>query len=261
MNQTVYICIVSHHHDELVMDNIKDFPKEIGKFNIKLYIIDNVNSDKLENFCKSQSVLYYADEETRGYGANINKVFSMCAPEDDDVFIVCNPDVILDPKQLDNIVEAFSKEKCDVMGVKVYLDKDFKRVSSSNRNFPCILDFFVSFFLKKRLYLNNPDVYAHPDWISGAFMVIRPDSFRKLSGFDENFFLYCEDIDICYRAKQMGMDIVYDPSLHIVHESQLASQSMFSTSFVSHFRSVFRYLTTHKITCLLGKGDINDAKK
>ena len=253
MNQSVYICIVSHHHDELIMDNIKDFPKKIGRYNIKLYIIDNVNSEKLENFSKYQSILYYADEETRGYGANINKVFSLCSPEDDDVFIVCNPDVILDPIQLRGILETFSQEQCDIKGVKVYLDKEFDRVSSSNRNYPCILDFFISFVFKKKLYHNSPDVYAHPDWISGGFMVIRPGSFRKLGGFDEKFFMYCEDIDICYRAKQMDMDIVYDPSLHIVHESRMASQNIFSTSFLYHLRSVFRYLVKHKITCLFSK--------
>ncbi len=254
MKRDVYIAIVSHNHQELIIDSFNQFPKEIGAYNIHISIIDNANSKKLEEFSRSNNYFYYADEQTRGYGANLNKLYNMLSLKDEDIFIVCNPDMILDPIQIEKILDRSIKERADIYGVKIYTRRDFSKVSSSNRSFPCLLDFFASMILKKRLYMHDPEVYSNPDWISGAFMVIRSDSYRKLEGFDERYFLYCEDIDICYRAKKSGMKIVYNPEFYVVHESQLASRELFSKTFLIHLKSIFRYLITHRVKCVIGSG-------
>jgi len=254
LKKDVYIAIVSHNHQDLIIDAFASFPKNIGNYTLHLSIIDNINSQKLKTFSKEEDIVYYADNKQRGYGANLNKLFDLLSPKDEDIFIVCNPDIILNPIQLEKILDKTIEEDADIYGVKVYTRRDFSKVSSSNRSFPCIFDFFSSIVLKKRPYIHNPEVYANPDWISGAFMVIKSSSYKKLKGFDERYFLYCEDIDICYRAKKEKMKIVYNPEFYIIHESQLASRTIFSKTFLVHLRSIFRYLITHRITCILGTG-------
>ena len=57
----------------------------------------------------------------------------------------------------------------------------------------------------------------HPDYVSGCALMIHADIFRRINGFDENFFLYNEDVDLCKRITDIGKTITYQPSAKIVH--------------------------------------------
>ncbi len=249
----VFIGIVSHGHDNIIENNFTKFPKIIGKYKINIGIIDNINSENLKNFCQREGIFYYADTKNRGYGENVNKIFSLLNPKDDDIFIVCNPDILIPIDQLEKALLFFEEKNPDILALKVYRDKNLASVSSQNRRFPCILDFIYSFLTSKRPYMKNPDVQAEPDWISGAFMIWKSSSFRKIKGFDESYFMYCEDIDICYRAKKVGMKIIYNPNFYIIHESQLESRNLLSRQFFWHVNSVLKFIIKNKIFCLKGE--------
>jgi GT2 family glycosyltransferase len=79
--------------------------------------------------------------------------------------------------------------------------------------------------------------------VSGAFMVIPRSVFLSVGGFDTNFFLYCEDEDLCRRIKHKGFDIVFDPSFEVIHkvEGSRATQT-FSKGQLERFRSNIYYL-------------------
>ncbi len=55
------------------------------------------------------------------------------------------------------------------------------------------------------------------DWVSGAAMVVRKSVFTQIGGFDENFFMYFEDIDLCWRAKQRGWQVAVYPKISLIH--------------------------------------------
>jgi len=63
------------------------------------------------------------------------------------------------------------------------------------------------------------------DWISGGAMLIRRDVFEKMGGFDEKFFMYFEDVDLCLRAKEQGVKIAVNPKARIFHESGKSFES------------------------------------
>ncbi len=66
-----------------------------------------------------------------------------------------------------------------------------------------------------------PDAYdrvAHPEWVSGACLLARRDVLEDLGGFDEGFFLYCEDMDLCARARAGGHRVRFEPSV-VAHHS------------------------------------------
>jgi len=63
------------------------------------------------------------------------------------------------------------------------------------------------------------------DWISGGAMLVRRDIFEKTGGFDENFFMYFEDVDLCLRAKKLGAKIAINPKARIFHESGQSFES------------------------------------
>lgn len=66
------------------------------------------------------------------------------------------------------------------------------------------------------LFLGDNDLYA-VDWVSGAAMVVRKNVFDQIGGFDENFFMYFEDIDLCWRAKQYGWQVAVCPKVFLIH--------------------------------------------
>jgi GT2 family glycosyltransferase len=73
-------------------------------------------------------------------------------------------------------------------------------------------------------------------WVTGCCLLVRRNCFRQLGGFDENFFLYYEDVDLCLRARERGWSVWYEPSLHAVHHRPLHSRAV-----PPHMRVVTRH--------------------
>jgi N-acetylglucosaminyl-diphospho-decaprenol L-rhamnosyltransferase len=83
------------------------------------------------------------------------------------------------------------------------------------------------------------------DWVSGACMMIRRSAFDQVGGFDEGFFLYWEDADLCRRLRTSGYRTFYIPQATAVHEGSRASRHAVKRSIVAFHRSAFRYYWKH----------------
>ena len=170
-----------------------------------------------------------------------------------DIFIVCNPDVILEEEQLFSMLKNFIIKKREFSNVTCYYDREKKILSNPDRHFPCFLNFVFSIAFQKRFHYGTNTNVINPEWISGEFFLITANTYKKLNGFDDDYFMYVEDIDLCYRAKKLGITIFHDKEFYIIHETQMASRNLLSSSFKMHLSSVFRYLVKNKIFCLLKK--------
>ncbi len=242
LDRKVYISVVSHAQEDMIIENFNNFPKTLGSFKINLSIIDNTNSHKLKDFCSKSTLFYYSDEKTRGFGENNNKMFSLLNPKDDDIFIVCNPDVIIQKEQLEGLVCNFTKSDYDISTVKTYFDKETNYIDNPDKYFPGFFNFAYSLATDKRLHYGDNKNVKNPQWISGAFMVFNPLSYRKLNGFDESYFMYCEDIDLCFRAYKQKMKLGYDGSFYIEHNTQMQSRALFSDSMQWHIKSAVKFI-------------------
>jgi GT2 family glycosyltransferase len=116
-------------------------------------------------------------------------------------------------------------------------------VEDSVRKFPSL-----GMLLLKLLGLSKNDYKItlgmpnfEPDWLAGMFMVFRSKTYIKLNGFDESYFLYYEDVDICRRAYKLGLKIVCCPQVSVVHHAQRASRHNFR-HMRWHLGSMLRYL-------------------
>lgn len=84
-----------------------------------------------------------------------------------------------------------------------------------------------------------------PDYVSGCAMMVRADVFRAAGGFDENFFLYHEDVDLCKRIRGMGHPVMYVPSSRILHEKNRSADRARDRVRVEYRKSQIYYYRKH----------------
>ena len=85
-----------------------------------------------------------------------------------------------------------------------------------------------------------------PDWAAGMFMLFRSDAFRRVNGFDENYHLYYEDVDICARLRAAGLCVVVDPRAQVVHfGGRRSHREMRYLRW--HLASMMRFFSRHLI--------------
>ena len=251
MDKTLYISVVSHGQEEMIMENFSSLASQAGEWHVQLCLIDNTGSDVLRHFAAQHGYLYHYDGVQRGFGANHNLAFSLCSPSDEDIFIVCNPDIILDNGQLAAMVPGLLQSGGDIGNVRCYYNKEKTILSNPDRHFPCLFNFVFSIALGKRFHYGSDYEVVSPEWISGEFMMVRPRAYRMIGGYDEDYFMYVEDVDFCYRARQAGLVIRHDSNHFVIHETQMASRSVVSKSFRMHLKSVMTFLRKHRRFCLL----------
>lgn len=80
------------------------------------------------------------------------------------------------------------------------------------------------------------------DWMYGACLIIRRTALDTIGMFDEGFFYLYEDIDLCFRAKKLGMKVLYIPHAEVIHYLERERKSIFHRRITTHIRSIIRYL-------------------
>lgn len=99
-----------------------------------------------------------------------------------------------------------------------------------------------------RRYLASPEdlrAEREAEWVSGACLFIRRRTFEQTGGFDERFFLYMEDVDLCLRTRRAGWKIFFVPQAVILHRLGSASAQRKTRCIVEHHRSIWRYYAKH----------------
>lgn len=91
----------------------------------------------------------------------------------------------------------------------------------------------------------DPNAIHSADWISGACFLHRRAVADELGGLDDRFFMYCEDVDFCLRAKQSGWSVCYHPAARVLHHIDVSGRQVPYRSMVERHRSMWRYYAKH----------------
>jgi GT2 family glycosyltransferase len=83
------------------------------------------------------------------------------------------------------------------------------------------------------------------DWVSGAALMIRREALNQTQGFDEGFYMYCEDVDLCYRAHELGWRVVYYPDAVIYHIIGRSTDKVPTRMTYAFHRSMYRFYKKH----------------
>jgi N-acetylglucosaminyl-diphospho-decaprenol L-rhamnosyltransferase len=84
----------------------------------------------------------------------------------------------------------------------------------------------------------------YPDWVAGMFMLLKSSTYENLEGFDEKYFLYYEDIDLCLRSWRAKSSVIVSKNVSIVHKAQRDSHANLGF-FILHLKSMCRFFVKH----------------
>lgn len=243
-----YISIVSHGNDDDIINNSN--LKEINQLDTVTVIIrDNLSSTRLKRYCLENHFEYNASDAILGFGANNNinfKVASNLGMSKTDWFVLFNPDLNISAVMFVNLLNSLGNYSSQLFAINLYFDDKFSNMEYSLRKFPTFLSFFN--ILKGKSFTEAYDKAnltdgSLVDWAAASFLVFQTELYEKLNGFDESYFMYFEDVDLCYRANKFyNQHVVYLKNIKAIHEGGYKNRKIFSKHFRWYFSSLMRFL-------------------
>lgn len=237
---TITVSLVSHGHAALVGQVLGDLAgmPEISKVVITVNIPD---ADIAVPDAFTGRVEKIVNAVPRGFGANHNAAFGHC---DSEYFCVLNPDIRMLNNPFPALLNALGHTKATFVAPLIV--NPAGGVEDSARLYPTPWNLLlrVGGFNEGRFIIDANARHVRPDWIAGMFMLFRAEAYRTIGGFDEGYFLYCEDIDICARLRRSGADFVLCPATTVVHDARRTSHRNLRYLGM-HVKSLLRFFIRH----------------
>lgn len=211
----------SHNNLQRLLDCVMRSPID------KLYIVDNSPNDELREFIKDQPHTHYIHSLNLGYGSGHNVAIKKAIQEGSTYHVVLNPDIFWDGKVIESLLKYMdSTPDCGLVMPKVIYPNGETQYLC--KLLPSPLDSIVRRFIPWKPYQAKRDYHYELRWtgydkimeipsLSGCFMFIRVSILKEVGGFDERFFMYAEDLDLCRRIGEISKTIFY-PRVQVVHE-------------------------------------------
>jgi GT2 family glycosyltransferase len=207
----ITVSIVSHGQLELVQPLLEQLDRYSHATVDKVVLTINVpEPDRIAPALWRFPVERIVNSERKGFGANHNQAFARCATP---WFLVLNPDIRFDSDVLAPLVAQAATDS-GLLAPRIL--EPGKPVPEQHRAIITPLE-IVS---RKRAGYVQP---TEPAWIPGLFMLFRSDAYARIGGFNERFFMYGEDFDVCARLRLAGWKLQIAESLQARHDAQRAS--------------------------------------
>ncbi|WP_044747184.1 glycosyltransferase family 2 protein [Bacillus alveayuensis] len=246
---TIRISIVTYNSQHLFR-SLDHLLESIDDRKVVISIFDNNSSEAYKQKLKEYAdrVEIYYNDSNIGFGAGHNKNL-LSAKEK--YFLIFNPDILTDQHTINVMEKQMNNDKSiALMAPKVLYENGENQYLV--RNDISLFDFalrwqpfeLVKKIFKKRMEQfenrNLPeDCMTEVKHVSGCFMFIRGDVFKKINGFDDKFFMYFEDYDLSLRVGKLGK-VVYNPFVTVVHFWERGSHKNFRL-FKIFIKSMIRY--------------------
>lgn len=216
--RSVTVSVVSHEHGDVVLPLLEDMASWAASDVAEVIITLNVPESKLIKKVHAQQwpfkVVITSNTEPLGYGANHNQAFALCATP---FFCIVNPDIRFSQNPFPALIDTLKVPGTGCAYPLQYAGQGMPRDLA--REIP------APFSLLRRYFVSGDRERVQPrDWINGAFMLFHSAVFAQLGGFDQRFFMYCEDVDICLRLQQKGLRLALASRAQVEHQGAHASR-------------------------------------
>ncbi|OGU80195.1 MAG: glycosyl transferase [Ignavibacteria bacterium RBG_16_35_7] len=222
------IIIVNYNVKEFLQNLIHSLQKAVSKINHEIIVVDNASDDGSVEFIREKfpHINLIVNKTNLGFSKANNIALKASKGK---FILLINPDTIVSENTITKMVEFLNVHpNAGLAGCKI-LNPDGSLQLACRRSFPgpwtsfCKVTGLSTLFPKSKLFARynltylDEDSTHEVDAISGSFMMMKREVYEKVGGFDEQFFMYGEDLDLCYRVQQSGYKVYYYPGIQIIH--------------------------------------------
>ena len=260
------ISIVNYNTKNLLRGCLNSIYKIKGKIEFEVIVVDNTSSDGSVELIEREfpRVKLIKNRQNLGFAKANNQAIKQSKGR---YILLCNPDIVIKSNSLDKMIEFMETHRSvGALGCKI-LNPD-KTIQTSNNSFPNLFTAFLHIFqLKKivpssrirerigrrwrvlpgttlreyfRVYWDSNRV-REVEWATGACLLVRKETVEEVGLLDENFFMYYEDADWCYRMRKKGWKTFYFPLFEAFHYVGKSTDKFNSKSFIERYKSMYHY--------------------
>ncbi|HEY6509993.1 MAG TPA: glycosyltransferase family 2 protein [Vicinamibacterales bacterium] len=257
MTPAVTAIIVNYNAGAELRRALQSITDDLGERPWDAVVVDNASVDGSAEIVQAfPHAMLVRNAQNVGFGCGVNKALALArAP----MVLIMNPDCRLEPGAVASLAAELERHPgCAIVGPRI-LDPDGTEQGSA-RGDPDMLTGIFGRSTRLRRWLPGLGVSARNvvlagtiregeslavDWLSGACMLAWTDGLRSVGGFDERYFLYWEDADLCRRLRNAGSHVRYVPSAIAVHRVGHSSRTAPASSIKSFHAGAYLYYATH----------------
>lgn len=255
MAVTTTIIIVNYNAGAALERTLESLLPDAGP-DTEIVVVDNASADesisRLEKFGAAVRVI--ANAENVGFARAVNQGLAATSGR---YALLLNPDVVVAPGAV-AALERFMDERADagVAGGRV-LEADGRLQLACRRGIPTPWVAFCRFsglgrlfpgsrlFARYNMTFLDPAQPARVDAVSGSFMMIRREVVERIGPLDEDYFMYAEDIDFCYRAGLAGWAVYYNPEAVITHAKGVCAETNRARAAYEFYNTMWTFHKKH----------------
>ncbi|MFV0447975.1 MAG: glycosyltransferase family 2 protein [Vibrio sp.] len=247
----LFVSVINHNHDDMICTN--STLKELATEHTVLLKSNTQATSKLQDYCKDNGIILIQGKERKGFGTNNNEVFHYAEQHlelsQNDYFLVLNPDVDVSLESINQLLDTVKTNDYTTSTINLFKNRELTEYDNSIRRFPSIWNPIKSLLKIKRTDHYDKNEINEPttvDWAAGSFLLFKYDVYKQLNGFDEKYFMYFEDVDICKRIIRNNYHLYYIPLIKGIHLAQHKNRSLFSLEVFYYLNSYLKYYSSNK---------------
>ena len=251
------IIIVAYNSCDFIPACLKSVRDACEGVDSQIIVLDNGSKDRIKPEIKKffPEVLWLDSEENLGFGKGCNLAEKQATKP---FLFFINPDTVVSRDSFTKVLDFMEEHpESGTVGCRI-LNEDGTLQWACRRSFPTIISAvsktvgLAAMFPKSKLLASynmtyaDPDAVTEVDAISGSFFCIKRDLYESLKGFDEDYFMYGEDLDLCFRTKAAGYKNYYTPSTNILHFKGQSCRTRRWGSYVDFYKAMLIFVRKHK---------------
>jgi GT2 family glycosyltransferase len=259
MTPAIASVLVNYNAGDELRAALQSIADAIGRTPWEAVVVDNASTDGSEAIVEEFATVarLIRNAENVGFARGVNQgIAATRAPG----ILIMNPDCRLDRGAIETLLaELNAHPRCAIVGPRI-LDPDGSVQGSARGDPDMLTGLFGRTGAMRRLLPGlpvarrnvvtdaaaaGPETSVVVDWLSGACMLARRDALEAVDGFDEGYFMYWEDADLCRRLRARGCHVRYVPAAIAVHRIGHSSRTARAASIRAFHASAYRYYATH----------------
>ena len=231
----ISVVIVSYNTRDILRNCLQALFEHSKGIDMEVFVVDNNSQDGSADMVKNEypTVLLMANNQNLGFAAANNQAFPLAKGN---YIVLLNPDAYIRPLSIQNSIAFMDKTPdCGLCGGKIISPAG--QLEPSARRFPSALSKLLALSglrgkFPQSAILNYYEfgTFAHDrpqevDWVPGTFTIVRKKMLDEIGAFDERFYIYYEETDLCMRAKMAGWTIYFIPDAEVTHIGGASSKT------------------------------------